>query len=160
DASLVAYPGLIGGGVAVTGASRLQGAEANGLAELWRGECFRAHLVAGFRFLQLDEDLAVTEAERVNPGAPVALAGNGIVVVDQCEARNEFYGGQVGVRGEFRWRRWTVEGLAKVALGDCHETVTIGGATFTAPPGGLLRAAAGGLLALPSNSGRFNRDAF
>lgn len=48
----------------------------------------------------------------------------------------------------------------KLALGDTHQTVDINGATTITPPGGPATVRPSGLLALPSNTGRFSRDEF
>jgi hypothetical protein len=159
DASLVAYPGLIGGRVDVTAPSFLQGAEANGVSALWHSDQGRLELLAGFRFLNLDEDLDIAEHDQVSAAAPV-FPGDAIAVDDHFATRNYFYGGQLGLRGEYRWGRWAMEAVGKVALGDTHEAVIITGATAITPPSGPAQSYGAGLLALPSNSGRFERDAF
>ena len=45
-----------------------------------------------------------------------------------------------------------------VALGDNHEVVNISGATTVTVPGVAPVTSVGGLLALPSNIGRFSKD--
>jgi hypothetical protein len=159
DASLVAYPGLIGGRVDVTASSFLQGAEVNLVSDLWHTEQGRFELLAGFRFLNLDEDLDIAEHDQVSAAAPV-FPGDAIAVDDHFATRNYFYGGQLGLRGEYLWGRWALEAVGKVALGDTHEAVVITGATAITSPGGSAQSYGAGLLALPSNSGRFERDAF
>ncbi len=49
---------------------------------------------------------------------------------------------------------------ASVALGTSHEEVDVHGNTAITPPGGGRTVLAGGILALPSNSGHFSRDRF
>jgi hypothetical protein len=47
-----------------------------------------------------------------------------------------------------------------VALGGVHQTANINGSTLFAVPGMPVSFQNGGLLALPTNSGRFSRDRF
>jgi len=77
-------------------------------------------------------------------------------VNDRFDVQNNFFGGQLGARAEVRWERLSLNLLAKVALGDSSETVSIHGSTQidTQPEIGA------GLLALSSNSGRFQHNAF
>jgi hypothetical protein len=159
DASLVAYPGLISGAASVSASTFLQGAEANLTGKGWCGECWRLDVLAGFRYLQLIEDLGIREDTQVSPTSP-AFAGSLIHVADQFTARNAFYGGQLGARFQVRRGGWNLELLGKVGLGDSHQSVDIHGLTVLAAPGQPAVTAPGGLLALASNSGHFTRDAF
>jgi hypothetical protein len=159
DSSLVAFPGLAAGTVTVAAPTYLQGAEANVLYGLWAGAHARLDLLTGFRWLELYEGLGVGENVQVNASAPV-FAGDSITVADNFGTLNNFYGGQFGLRAALRRGAWDVDVTAKVALGDIHEVVTIGGVTTIAAPGQSPQVFNGGLLALPSNSGRFGHDAF
>jgi hypothetical protein len=159
DASLVAYPGLASGTVTVHAPSFLQGADANLACLMMDKSWLRVEALAGFRYLNLQEDLDIGEDVQVSAGAPV-FAGDTIVVGDHFDARNNFYGGQLGLRASACHGRWDLDVAAKVALGDTHEVVTIAGSTTIAPAAGPARVLDGGLLALPTNSGRFGRDAF
>jgi hypothetical protein len=159
DASLVAYPGLIGGTAVISSSSFLQGVEANLTSRWCCGEGWRLDVLAGFRYLQLIEDLGITEDTQVSPTSP-AFAGNAIHVADQFTARNAFYGAQVGGRFQFRQGGWDLEVLGKVGLGDSHQSVDIHGLTANAPAGQPAFPAPGGLLASASNGGHFQRDTF
>ena len=159
DASLDAYPGLASGGVDVTTSSALQGAEANALLGLWDGPSASINLVAGFRYLHLDEKLRIQEDVAVSTTA-ASFAGDQIGVLDQFNTTNDFYGANVGAQAALRWSHWEALLTAKVALGDVHESTVIGGATGITTPGGTTTVTPGGLLALPTNSGTFHRDTF
>jgi hypothetical protein len=54
-------------------------------------------VLAGFRFLELTEGLAITEDLTVDPRVPLA-GGTAFRVHGQFTTRNRFYGGQVGAR--------------------------------------------------------------
>jgi hypothetical protein len=157
NSSLVTYPGLLKGGIDISNTSYLQGAEGNLQALLWTGERLRFEMLAGFRYLDLVEALTIQENAQVDPSSGV-YGGNNILVTDRFSARNHFYGGQLGMRAEFNVKRLTFGLVGKVALGDVNEMVNIQGQTAinTIVP----TNAAGGLLALSSNSGSFNRNAF
>ena len=116
-------------------------------------------VLGGFRYLDLREGLGIAENLQVFPGAPI-FAGASIGAFDQFDTRNQFYGGQLGVRAEVRQDRLFANFTGKLALGDTHQTVDINGATTITPPGGPAIVRPGGLLALPSNAGRFSRDEF
>jgi hypothetical protein len=159
DSQLVSFPGRVTGTVAASLSSFLQGAELNGICNLCCSCRGRVDLLAGFRYMDLDEGLGITENLTVSPDVPLT-GGASFAVADQFDARNRFYGGQVGVRAERRWGNLFVNVVGKVALGNTHQTVDIAGATVITPPGGPATLANGGLLALPSNSGHFSRDRF
>jgi hypothetical protein len=170
NSELIAFPGLAGGAVQVHSTTRFQGAEANLIYNLCcscddRCDCcgpaggYRWDLLGGFRYLDLRDGLGVVESTQVLPGAPV-FSGDAINAFDQFDTRNQFYGGQLGVRGEVRRNRLFANITGKVALGDTHQTIDVNGATTITPPGGPTAVRPGGLLALPGNSGRFSRDEF
>jgi hypothetical protein len=170
NSELIAFPGLAGGTVQVHSTTRLQGAEANLLYNLCCScdsccDCcgpargYRLDLLGGFRYLDLREGLGVVENTQVLPGAPV-FSGDALNAFDQFDTRNQFYGGQLGVRAEVRQNHLFANVTGQVALGDTHQTVDINGATTITPPGGLAAIRPGGLLALPGNSGHFSRDDF
>jgi putative beta barrel porin BBP7 len=81
-------------------------------------------------------------------------------VIDQFRTTNDFHGADVGLAAEFRRGPWVLEGLAKVALGANLGAVDISGATTVTVPGFAPQTSAGGLLALSSNSGHFDRNRF
>jgi hypothetical protein len=159
DAELVSVPGALTGATAVSLSSRLQGAELNGICNLCCGCRGRVDLLAGFRFLELNEGLGIAEDLTVNPGVPVT-GGTAFGVNDQFSTRNRFYGGQVGARAEFWSGNLFVNVRGTVALGGTDQVVDVAGSTVIAPPGRVPTVGNGGLLAQPTNSGHFTRDQF
>src|SRR5262249_25086078 len=73
---------------------------------------------------------------------------------------NRFYGGQLGLRLDFRKGLFFLNLTGKVALGDTYEVVRISGVSSYALPGQPAQLLPGGTLAVASNSGRHARDAF
>src|SRR5262249_31769774 len=103
----------------------------------------------------LDETLRV--AEMLNP---VETPGSMILLSDLFTTENRFYGGQVGALAQFRPGPRTLDLPGKIALGDTHPIVNLPGAPLTSEPGFPTRLEPGGLLALPTNIGRRDRDRF
>jgi hypothetical protein len=177
DVALVARPGvaLPGGGtlpafstgtVGINSQTQLWGGEVNGRTNLVHGSCFTFALLGGFRYLDLQESLTIdetshTSADLVAFPALGPFANIGLNVADRFATRNQFYGGQLGAAAEYvLGERLSLCGAAKVALGSSHEVLEVTGATAITAADGTVTRAAGGLLALPSNIGRFTRDSF
>jgi len=173
---LVAFPGLLAGGVDVNSESWLKSCEINAICNCkccyTCDECGcctggRLDLIAGFRFLELREELTIAENLVVQPGVPVLgtfpnlggvlfVGGTQIGVFDHIRTENRFYGAQVGVRGEYAMGGGLfVNGTAKVAAGVMDQTVEIEGATVVTGPGGTV-VAPGGLLTQTTNIGHYN----
>jgi hypothetical protein len=167
---LVSFPGALNGTVVVQSTSRLWGADTNFRLNLHNGRCdslcddchgdlcFRWNALAGFRFLQLSENLAISED--LVATTPEFLGAH-IGVLDTFDTRNRFYGGQIGTEAELQWRRWSLDLLVKVALGNTHEVAFVNGSTSFLFPGATAPSTfPGGLYALPTNSGRFSQNVF
>ncbi len=177
--------GLASGEIHVSEYSRLQGAELNLLCIPYRPVCcdpcgdpsggvrarnaacrggnYWVSLLAGFRYLQLDEGLSVDESSRINPALPTGaplFGGSTIAVSDRFDTRNYFYGPQIGGQAEFCRGRFFANLRGKVALGVTHQVVDIHGSTVITAPDGTSVVAPAGFLATASNSGHFTRDRF
>jgi hypothetical protein len=117
--------------------TRLWGAEANGVFGLMRCNGYYADLLAGFRFLSLDENLnAQASASAAFMGVPVTALARA-----NFQTQNHFYGGQVGWKGGGRWGRFSAELIGKVALGSMNEASNVTAAASAFAPG--FSAAAG-----------------
>jgi hypothetical protein len=165
NAQIVSFPGLTTGTATVSATSRLFGAEANYRGKLCCGCDYRFDVLAGFRFLELDEDLKITENIAFGDSPVLGPAPNqgdlrnqNATAFDDFHTRNRFYGGQVGVVGEKHWGPWSLEGRFKLALGATVEEVTINGAQQFLPNTALN--AHGDLLALQTNIGKATRTRF
>src|SRR5208282_1869828 len=119
---------------------------------------YRLDLLGGFRYVQFDENLQFSEATAGVLGG--FTPGSVIGTTDQFNTQNRFYGGQLGLRFEGQSGPWFLNATAKVALGEMHESVGIGGLTTTSGLGLPTTTAQGGFFALSTNSGRFTRDRF
>jgi hypothetical protein len=170
DRELTSSPGTapgdvfaLNGAITVQARSSLQGAEAN-VRKLCCMDCnYRLSALAGFRYLDLNEGLLIQEnvtSLKAIPGFDIFNPGNNIVVTDEFNTRNRFYGGQVGLDGVLQRGRWFVGGRAKLALGVTDQSINIAGSQVVTTPAGGVTTFNGGLLALPSNIGHFSQSRF
>jgi hypothetical protein len=162
---LIAAPGVATGNVAVASHSSLYGWDVNLIDNFHHEDCARIVLLGGFRYLHLDENLDVLQNTTLLPGGTAGFGGGTVVgpsslsIFDHFGTLNEFYGGQLGARVDYGDRLFvSVQG--KIALGATHEVINIAGATTRVDTMGNRSSVMGGLLALSSNTGRFNRDEF
>src|SRR4051794_8946571 len=94
-------------------------------------------LLLGFRQVTLDESLSITEnlvtttALPIPNTTPTAFlpAGTTFLVNDKFSTYNRFYGGQVGLAGEWRLGDWSLGYFSKVAVGTTEQVVKISGST-------------------------------
>jgi hypothetical protein len=150
DFEVVAAPGFASGIVQVRAPTSFQGAEGNGVWQVYCGPSARVELLAGFRWQDLSEQIIITEQRAILPGAG-ALAGTRVTSLDEFDTGNRYFGGQIGARAEFYWGHFIAAAHAKLAMGGVWQLITVGGGTRTTAPGGMPATVAGGLLTQPSN---------
>ncbi len=166
DAELVAFPNVLTGTVSAQATSQLVGSGVHlrhltncfdGCGNDWAcGGCAAVHsrtyAMLGYRYLQLDESVQVNEdlqsTDTTNPGT--------FLISDRFETRNQFNGIDLGMLYNRRRGVWSLDLLAKLAIGNTHQVVDITGTTRV--DGGTAQT--GGLLAQTSNIGRHERDQF
>jgi hypothetical protein len=162
-AQLVAFPGLLAGSAQVAAScDGLLGAGALLRWNVYRAGEARIDLLAGYRFLRLQDGLQITESlTTTDPADPGGIPlGTTFDLFDRFDTRNEFHGGDLGLAAEFPVGVLRVRLLGKVALGATHQTADVFGATAVAAPGSPPSSNVGGLLALPSNIGHYSRNEF
>jgi hypothetical protein len=159
-AQLTSFPGVATGNLGINEESHLWGAEINGRCRLCSGCDYRLDLFGGFRYLDLEEWLALAENGLNAVNAPPPFPGDRFLVQDFFLTRNQFYGGQLGLIAEYDRGPFSVEARGQVALGDTHQNILIDGDQVFTDPNGTTHVFRGGLLALSSNIGRFTRDRF
>jgi hypothetical protein len=161
DSELVCLPGVITGSVTVDTSSRFWGTDTNLRKNLCCTCDYRIDGLAGYRYLHLTDSVVITEnLSATSVTAPTIPVGTAFLVQDRFESKNEFNGGQVGLAGEYRSGRWYADARGLIAFGNTHSTVTIGGATQITVPGSAPTISPGGLLALPTNIGRYSSNQF
>ena len=133
------------GAVAGATTTRLVGWEATAIGNLFADPALRLDALAGYRYFQLNEGLAVDRA-----------GGRSQTSADEFDAHTRFHGGQLGLRADAGRGPVFLELVGKFGLGQSVEVVRVGGES-AGPAGGVV---AGGVLARPGNSGRFVRTGF
>lgn len=158
DAFLVAYPNIRNGSVAVDSTSRFMGAGIS-IIENWNPCCemYGVQLGAecGLRYLRLEEGISISDAfTSVDPAGPVPV-GTQFTTADQFDTTNDFFGFNLGMRGEWQHERWSLTCITNLGIGETIRTVKINGRSSTTTPAGLTTNFNGGLLALPTNIGDY-----
>ncbi|NQU24881.1 MAG: BBP7 family outer membrane beta-barrel protein [Candidatus Nealsonbacteria bacterium] len=123
---------------------------------------FRLDFIAGYRYHRLNDNVSIREdIVSTGVGGPV-IPGTMFNVRDTFRAGNEFNGGEIGLITEYTRGRWSIELLAKMALGVNHQYVRIdGNTTITTPTDPLVTAThQGGLYALRTNMGWHSKNEF
>jgi hypothetical protein len=167
DAAILAFPDFvrsgatvdIDGSVTIDTSSSIQSAGLNLRHILWMDfdRQFRLDVLGGYRFMQVDEGLQITDSF-FDPGG--GLLGPTLrQTTDVFDARNDFHGGELALAVEVFRNRWSVEVVGRLDLGNMHQTVDIAGQTVITTLG-TVAAEPGGLLAQPTNIGHHRRDAF
>jgi hypothetical protein len=160
DALLVGFPNVVVGTVNVTSSRQIFGNEINLRRALYVDGYRRVDVLAGYRFLSLNEGLQIaTDTTSIDPSGTVPV-GTTFSVLDSFSTRNSFNGGQLGLSTEYFNGRWSLTVRGKVALGNVAQRVTINGSTVSTVPSSAPVTNVGGVLALPSNIGQYSRNQF
>ena len=121
---------------------------------------FRLDVIGGYRYYRATDSVTVHEdLVSISSQVPVTV-GTMFIVDDSFRATNEFNGGELGLVAQWFRGRWSLELLAKMALGNNHQVVIIDGSTAITVPGQPTANHVGGLLALQTNIGRHVRNDF
>jgi len=152
--------------VSIVNRIRFWGSDVNAVVRLLDNDVFTLGALAGFRYLDLTEDLTL-QADIINSPAAVSVPPSSILnFTDTFATRNQFYGAQVGVNGEVRLGVFFLNVAGKIAAGTMHETVIASGATTTNFNGVLgtysvpSTTIPTGIFTQATNIGRFSQDHF
>ena len=159
SASLVAFTGLRNGTVGVSASTEFEAAEVL-LRRSLLGEgdcCLQVDFVVGYRYAGLTDRLNVFQSTNDTGGA---APGSSSVLADHFTTDNNFHGAQIGTISTYRRDRFSLEVLAKLALGNTHSTATVRGTNVVTDSGGNVTFSNAGLLVQATNSGRFETDDF
>ncbi len=160
DSFVVAQTGIDAGGVRVRTTNSFIAADTYFRRALAFGPRRRFDLIAGWQFLELDDSIGISDrAVSTDPNSSIPL-GTTLIGFDGFRAANKFNGGLIGIETERRGGVWSLTTSSKVGLGNMHQTAIINGYSSTTVPGETPSYFAGGLLAQPSNIGRYDRNVF
>lgn len=159
------FPGLATGRVAVTttgssieGAGALLRENVLSAANDENVTTWRMDVLGGYRYLRFSEGLEVFEDFiTTSANGPIAV-GTQVLVRDNFQTKNLFHGVDLGVGSEFRAGNVSVGLTTKLAVGYMNQQVRILGSRSVASPDGTRNTESGGLLALSSNIGNYDRS--
>jgi hypothetical protein len=160
DSQLVAYPNVVAGSIEITSGSDLRSFETLLSANLHRGCQRRFDLLGGYRYFRFQEGLYIEEnLVSTNPSGVVQI-GTTINLFDQFNTSNSFHGGTIGLLSSFQHGWLQLDVATKLGVGNVRRQLFIDGRTVVTTPNSNQSTFAGGLLALPSNMGSRQDDAF
>jgi hypothetical protein len=162
DSVIIAYPAEQTGSLSVRDANELTSIEVLYRRGVLR-QCNRElDLLFGYRFGRFSEDISIDQSSHYLVTVGQIPAGTTIAASDLFGATNEFNGGEIGFVARTRYCRWSLELLTKLAVGSTRSRVNVSGNTVVTPPpdGGTVRNLNGGVLALPTNIGTYDRNDF
>ena len=116
-----AQPGILAGSIDINTSTNFYGANIDWRRRLWCGCRWNLDGTLGFRYLNLDESLNITErseviADRVfapnlnNTPVPRGLQN---IITDRFHVDNDFYGGMMGLNGSYHCNRFSFDMGAK-----------------------------------------------
>ncbi len=163
NARLLSVPGFYNGGYSTKSEVRLWGAEINPFIVKIAGDNISSlYYQIGFKYLYLNESYTITDSTTSVNGSPVSFNGvsygQGFTtsIIDRVVASNNFYGGTLGLKWHAEANRISFDVTGKIALGGNEEVVDVYGSSRLLSSNRTLLSSPGGLLALPSNSGKFD----
>ena len=167
SAALVAFPDAFAGRIGARADTNLWGIESNLMVRGRWDECRQTKWLLGYRHLDLEEAIETLQGTLILPGGGGSFnnvdldPGDFVVLGDRFRGRNEFHGALFGVQTETVRDCWTLGLSFKLSLGVNRQEVHTAGysARFDAA-GTLTDSAAGGALALRTNSGTFRDEEF
>lgn len=120
--------------------------------------CSRTESMIGYRYLQLDEGLMISESEVSNlTNAPGSLA-----ITDNFTTRNQFNGFDFGMKYRRNRGFWIFDAMFRMGVGVTRQRVSITGQTVINDPNNVPTVVTqpGGFLAQTSNIGTYKQDQF
>jgi len=125
-----------GDSVRSTWVSTINSAEFNAFLTRINGDSF-FDLLAGFRYLSLEEQAAMTFTCCSTGPTPPLTSSYAV------QSSNNLFGGQIGTRGRRSWDRWAVEGWAKAGVFGNVESQSQGALVDPSGVGTVVRTARG-----------------
>lgn len=153
DSLVIAYPGIRSGSISVDSTSEVLGGDLHFRTLVCDYGRRRLDFQFGYQFSRIDESLTISSQTDAND-----LAAN-LLVRDEFSTRNEFHGGSLGLLYTIDSCQWTWRLLAKVGLGNMHQSAQLSGQQ-TIDDGVSPVVSSTGLLVQSTNRGIFAQDKF
>lgn len=172
DTILASFPNAFSGGISTTATTNLWGGEANVLWNLYRSlpddpYHVTVNWINGFRYYELKEQISVNSVSTAINGSnfffnqQVFTDPATVAIRDRFQTLNQFYGGQVGLAMDVKYGRVFGNAYGKLGLGINHQQyLAVGSSSISDPNTGANTTVRSGVLANPSNMGRFSDDQF
>lgn len=147
--------------ISVHTGSQLWGAELNWVYNLTNRTRYPLQALAGFRYMSLDESLTLNDTIFDTTGTRPTMGV--LSYSDDFNTQNNFYGIQFGLRSNWVAQNgFTLDILAKVALGENAEVIDISGNTTStkAAMGVATGTYNSGIFAQESNMGSYDHNTF
>lgn len=157
---LFSDPGIATGTVNAIAQNRMWGFEVDGRRRLAPVFSDRLDLIVGYRHIGFDESLDANGVSTLISPAPSPFAV--ISYTDHFGVHNDFDGAVIGLESEYDVGRLFLDLRGKFGIGNVHESYSIAGFTnfVSTDPTSPSQHFNGGVLAQPTNSGRFSRNRF
>ena len=164
----LANPVALKGEISITSVVNFDGAEFNFTRNLVRTDGLTFDVMAGVRYLYLNDALGMNQSITLLPGANLQVpflgvpqkAGTSFNINDSFDATNRFYGGQVAARVVYAWKCLDVSALMKIGAGATNQQFVINGSSTIINVNGTTGTVPGGTLAQLSNIGHFSSNDF
>jgi hypothetical protein len=167
NSRVLSRPGFFNGGLRVDGTQELWGAEA---LPVWRffdrGGRMTFDALTGFKFVNLNESLTITDFATAQRGGAVIFQGRGFpapattTVSDGFRTDNSFYGGVIGLRGNYHVEAFIFSLTGKLGLGTVNQELRVNGSTTLTGAGPAATTSTGGFFIPANASGKIERDDF
>lgn len=160
DSLIIAYPSVQSGSIDVRSANEMNAVEVL-VREAILPDCdWRLDFLIGYRYSRFQENLSVYSPTTYISQHGQLPVGTLAEFSDQFDAVNNFHGVELGFSGKEQFRRLSLELTGKLALGRTQSQVNVNGSTLLTEPSQTPVLYSGGLLALPSNIGSYDRNSF
>ena len=160
NALLVAFPGLRSGQINVRGDTSVLGNDVYARMLVCQGSGSRLDFVTGYHYSRINDDLRIRTRTNINEVGGSIPFGTRTRVSDDYQTSNSFHGAILGFLYEAECDCWTMQGLARVSLGNMSETARIDGSTRLTAPGLPPQSTQGGLFTSGDSRGSFSRNEF
>jgi len=160
-------PGAFIGSIRTDATTEFWGGE---IGPVWRaydgGGRYTVDVLAGFKYLSLEESLSISDTATAQPGGLAVFRGRvfsapaSTTVTDQINTTNRFYGGVIGLRTNLHVEAFQFSVTGKLGLGEMEETVRAVGSTTLSGGPNPRTTVPGGFFAVPGSQGEFKTSQF